>query len=45
MRPVNLLTDSPGPSLGQEGSVVGCPSPVYSTRKKGRAEPLRSEGA
>lgn len=40
-----ILTDSPGPSLGQAGSGVGCPSPVYSTRKKGRAVPLRSDGA
>lgn len=39
------LTDSPGPRLGQEGSLVRCPSPVCSTRKKGRAVPLRSEGA
>ena len=42
---IKILTDSPGPSLGQAGSVVGCPSPVYSTRKSGRVVPLRSDGA
>ena len=42
---IKTLTDSPGPSLGQAGSVVECPSPVYSTRKNGRTVPLRSEGA
>lgn len=39
------LTASPGPSLGQLGSSEECPSPVYSTRKKGRSVPLRNDGA